>query len=91
MKTTIEKVVREYIIRVDGLSFPIKARITESLGEESKQPFTWSISHHYSPSSTTSTYYPAFINAPTLEKAEMALLSYVEHFTTLGVTANSNY
>ena len=92
MKTSVEKVVSQFIAQVDGLEFAIKGRITELVDTETNSKFQWSISHHYRPSeSAAGVYYPSALSAKTVEEAEFLLLSYMKNFTSIGVVPNQYF
>jgi hypothetical protein len=91
MKADIEKVVKEFIARIDSLPFSVKARISEILTGPDAGKYYWSISHHYSPTESGHTYFPDARTAITIEEVEMLLMSYLQGFTPFGIQSNQLY
>ena len=91
MKINIEKVVREFIIRIDGLNFSVKARVSETLTRVDAGKFYWSISHYYSPKENGHTQFPGVHTTLTVEDAETILMTYLKGFTTYGIQCNQDY
>ena len=88
MPISTERVVSEFIARVDGLEFSVKGRITEQMDTETDRKFYWSISHHYRPSENAGVYFPSTVSAKTIEEAEFLLFAYMKNFTCIGVIPN---
>lgn len=91
MKASIERVVREFVIRVDGLRFSVKARVSEIMNGEDAGMFYWSISHHYSPTKNGQAYFPGHLSAATSDDAETLLMAYAQGFTAFDVVPNAHY
>lgn len=92
MHKSIEKVVQEYVLFVEGLGFRVKGRVCERLDSDPNQRYSWDISHRYRPSeSAFGVYYPSAVVARTSEEAEGLLLGYMRSFTALDVTPNEDY
>ncbi|MBI3249173.1 MAG: hypothetical protein HYZ50_21940 [Deltaproteobacteria bacterium] len=91
MKPIIEKVVREFVARVDGLEFSVKARISETLAGEDVGTFYWAISHYYSATENGQAYAPGTRTFSTLADAEMTLMLYLRGFTSFGVQPDRYY
>jgi hypothetical protein len=93
MYKSIEKVVQEYVLTIDGLPFTIKGRISERLDyTDPSQRFSWAISHYFRPSENTGGHYrPSTRSASTLQNAEAMLKTYMDGITTFDVTPNEYY
>ena len=91
MNISMDKVVSEFIARVDGLEFSIKGRITELLDVETDKKYYWSVSHYYSPSENARSYSPSVRSTQTLKEAEFLLFAYLRSFTTIEVTTNEYF
>jgi len=91
-KNWIGEIVKEFVLRVDGLEFSVKGLIVKSRGPEGEDTFEWAISHYYKPSEKAATIYiPSARSGKTLEEAEQLLMAYMQTFTTLDVTPNQYY
>jgi len=75
MNKSIEKIVREYVLTIEGLSFTIKARISERIDTtDPSQRFSWAISHYFRPSEHAGGHYSTSTrSAGNVEDAEAAL------------------
>lgn len=89
MKIYTEKVVSEFIARVDGLEFSVKGRVTKSIDPETDHKFNWSISHYYCPSENAGPHYPSSSSVKTIGEAESLLLGYIRNFTCIRVVPNA--
>lgn len=90
MANIIYEVVKEYVIHVEGLDFPVKGRVLKR-HEPSKDDFTymWEISHYCKPEETAiGVYIPSLNIANSFEEVEHMLLRYMRKFTNIGVKAS---
>ena len=90
---SIEKIVQEYVLTIEGLTFTIKGRISERLDDtDPSRRFSWAISHYFRPSEHTGGHYlPSTRSASTFQGAEAMLKAYMDGITTLDVTPNEYY
>jgi hypothetical protein len=91
MHISMEKVVTEFIARVNGLEFSVKGRITELLNAETDQKYYWSVSHYYCPTENAHLYSPSVRSTKTIKEAEFLLFAYLENFTAIRVTTNEYF
>jgi hypothetical protein len=93
MNYELYEVLQEYQLKMEGLEYPIKARIIQSirqLGQHIPIRYYWQISHYYKPKDAPLDYTPNRMHALTKDDAYRDLMSYMKGFT-LNVTANKNY
>lgn len=88
----IGEVVKEFVLRVDGLKFSVKRRIAKSTNPEGQDEFEWDISHYCKGSKGAGTaYIPGSRREKTLEYAECSLMAYMKGFTAWGAEPNDYY
>ena len=92
MKEMLE-IIKEYVIRVEGLSFPVKARIMK----RSDGYYEWEISHYYKPENGVDFYSPDQQSGDSIQRVETLLSYYVKGMSavdkgfTTTVKPNPNY
>lgn len=86
-------VVKTYTKHVDGLDFPIEARILKrKVLQHDYTDYYYEISHYYKPSEAAAgPYIPGGMYGRTLEEAENNLFIYLNPFTAIGVVKNSTW
>lgn len=89
MYKSVEKVVAEYIFAVGNFQFRIRGRISEKLGGDLAQRYTWTVSHYYkfnkdAPGPT----YPTKTECTTKEEAERSIYTYMRGFTDIAEPNN---
>lgn len=90
-KNSIGEIVKEFVLRVDGLEFSVKGRIVKTVNPKGEDEFEWHISHHCKPSQGAGVYFPSVTSGNKQEDVEQFLIGYMQVFTTLGVTPNKYY
>ena len=87
----IGEVMREYEMWVTPLDFPIKGRIVKYETERGTE-YSWSISHHYSPSAGAGVYFPSKTTTRSYEETEMLFKAYAGAFSPdFSVIRNDGY
>lgn len=90
MPSRMREIVKQYVIHVDGLEYPVHAYI-EKYVRDGEEFYDWSISHHYKGKEGAGVYYPSSISDRTIERCETLLKMYVAGFTNIGVKKNKYY
>ncbi len=87
------KIVKTYTKHVEGLDFPIEARILKrKVPQEDYTDYYYEVSHYYKPSEAAwGVYIPGSMYGKTFEEAEHNMFFYLNPFTVIGVKPNSNW
>jgi hypothetical protein len=84
MKVTVESQQdfkgTEFIFSVEGINTLINGRITEILDETKERPFSWQISHYYSPTGG-GIHYPSARNGSTFDEAYQIMTGYLANMS----------
>ena len=92
METELSRVVREYVLWVDGLEYSVKGRVCEIVDADPAIRYKWAVSHHYRPSSSASAaYYPSATHGRSVEEVEALMIGYLKNFTGIGVVKNGQF
>ena len=84
MYKSVDKVVAEYVFAVGNFQFRIKGRVTEKLGGDLAQRFSWTVSHYYKfNKEAAGPTYPVKTECTTKEEAERLLYTYMRAFTDI--------
>lgn len=85
MKVTVESKQdfkgTEFIFSVEGINTPICGRITEILNETKERPFSWQISHYYSPVPGGIIHSPSAVNGHTFDEAYQLMTGYLDNMS----------
>lgn len=86
------EIVKEYVLRIEGLDHSVKGRVVKLIKDTGAEEYTWDISHNYRPSeSAAAVYYPSEKTTNSFKETESLLLQYMNGFTKIDVTPNELY
>ena len=91
MKNIPAEIIKEYRVHVEGLEYPIKARIIKSLSGNDEHLFLGELSHYCRQNDTDAEVYRPSLVRQNLDQVESLLIQYLERFTTLNITENKYY
>jgi hypothetical protein len=88
-----DEIVKEFKFQIQGMDFPVRAKIVRRCPPDGPETFEWTVSHFYKPSAKAGTpYVPSRRTEISLVKAEISMRAYVEQFSSsYDVMPNMNY
>lgn len=84
------EIIKEYKVKVEGLEYPVYARIVKEAGED-EVIYLGELSHYCKQTKDAATpYYPSLARQE-LHTLEVLILTYLKAFTTINVVKNDYY
>jgi hypothetical protein len=92
MTIRVSRVIQEYVVWTDAVSYNIRGRVVEYLDGGPEERYGWEVSHHFKPSiSALGVYHPSGVTGATVEEVTGQLLAYLRGFQNTNVEPNSRY
>ena len=91
MKNNPAEIIKEYRVRVEGLDFPIKARIVKTLSGDDSHLFLGELSHYCQQEKSAGDVYQPSLVRQDFNQVEHLIIRYLENFTSFNVIENRNY
>jgi hypothetical protein len=85
------EIIKEYKVNVQGLDFPVRARIIRDVRGDEQHVFLGELSHYCKQFEDAATpYYPSLVRQ-SIDSLESLIIDYLEKFTTIDVVENEFY